>query len=132
MPMPDIALFVAASALLAIAPGPDVIYVLTRAVSQGGESRPAVPIVSLCTSLKVCRQLSISRGVVPAHVAAPPPSAADAATTAVAAGLLPPDEPLVVLCDGSLQLGVVGMLRHLGGDVVHEIGEINGCQRARC
>ena len=33
--MPDIALFVAASALLAIAPGPDVIYVLTRAVSQG-------------------------------------------------------------------------------------------------
>jgi threonine/homoserine/homoserine lactone efflux protein len=33
--MPDIGLFIAASALLAIAPGPDVIYVLTRAVSQG-------------------------------------------------------------------------------------------------
>ena len=33
--MPDIALFLAASALLAIAPGPDVIYVLTRGVSQG-------------------------------------------------------------------------------------------------
>ena len=33
--MPDIALFVAASALLAIAPGPDVIYVLTRGVAQG-------------------------------------------------------------------------------------------------
>jgi threonine/homoserine/homoserine lactone efflux protein len=33
--MPDIALFVVASSLLAIAPGPDVIYVLTRAVSQG-------------------------------------------------------------------------------------------------
>ena len=33
--MPDFALFVAASALLAIAPGPDVIYVLTRGVSQG-------------------------------------------------------------------------------------------------
>ena len=33
--MPEIALFIAASALLAIAPGPDVIYVLTRAVSQG-------------------------------------------------------------------------------------------------
>ena len=33
--MPDIALFVAASTLLALAPGPDVIYVLTRAISQG-------------------------------------------------------------------------------------------------
>ena len=33
--MPDIALFVVASALLAIAPGPDVIYVLTRGISQG-------------------------------------------------------------------------------------------------
>jgi threonine/homoserine/homoserine lactone efflux protein len=33
--MPDIALFVAASTLLAIAPGPDVIYVLTRAIAQG-------------------------------------------------------------------------------------------------
>jgi threonine/homoserine/homoserine lactone efflux protein len=33
--MPDIGLFIAASALLAIAPGPDVIYVLTRGVSQG-------------------------------------------------------------------------------------------------
>lgn len=33
--MPDIALFIAASALLAIAPGPDVVYVLTRGISQG-------------------------------------------------------------------------------------------------
>ena len=33
--MPDIALFVAASALLAIAPGPDIVYVLTRAIAQG-------------------------------------------------------------------------------------------------
>jgi len=33
--MPDIGLFIAASALLAIAPGPDVIYVLTRAIAQG-------------------------------------------------------------------------------------------------
>ena len=33
--MPEIGLFVAASALLAIAPGPDVIYVLTRGISQG-------------------------------------------------------------------------------------------------
>jgi len=33
--MPDIALFVAASTLLAIAPGPDVVYVLTRGISQG-------------------------------------------------------------------------------------------------
>ena len=33
--MPDIALFVATSALLAIAPGPDVIYVLTRGIAQG-------------------------------------------------------------------------------------------------
>jgi threonine/homoserine/homoserine lactone efflux protein len=33
--MPDIALFLAASALLTLAPGPDIVYVLTRAVSQG-------------------------------------------------------------------------------------------------
>ena len=33
--MPDLALFIAAAAVLAIAPGPDVIYVLTRGVSQG-------------------------------------------------------------------------------------------------
>ena len=33
--MPEIGLFVAASTLLALAPGPDIIYVLTRAVSQG-------------------------------------------------------------------------------------------------
>jgi threonine/homoserine/homoserine lactone efflux protein len=33
--MPDIGLFIVASALLAIAPGPDVIYVLTRGIAQG-------------------------------------------------------------------------------------------------
>jgi threonine/homoserine/homoserine lactone efflux protein len=33
--MPDLGLFIAASALLAIAPGPDVIYVLTRGIAQG-------------------------------------------------------------------------------------------------
>ncbi len=33
--MPDIALFLAASALLAIAPGPDIVTVLTRGISQG-------------------------------------------------------------------------------------------------
>src|SRR5512147_1967354 len=33
--MPDIALFLAASALLTIAPGPDIVTVLTRGVSQG-------------------------------------------------------------------------------------------------
>ena len=33
--MPDIALFLLASALLTIAPGPDIVYVLTRGVSQG-------------------------------------------------------------------------------------------------
>ena len=33
--MPDILLFLAASALLTVAPGPDIIYVLTRGVSQG-------------------------------------------------------------------------------------------------
>lgn len=30
--------------------------------------RPSVPIAALCDSLKVCRQLSISRGVFPTHV----------------------------------------------------------------
>ena len=33
--MPEIGLFVVASTLLAIAPGPDIIYVLARGVSQG-------------------------------------------------------------------------------------------------
>jgi threonine/homoserine/homoserine lactone efflux protein len=33
--MPDIALFLAASALLTIAPGPDIVYVLARGISQG-------------------------------------------------------------------------------------------------
>ena len=33
--MPDILLFLAASALLTIAPGPDIIYVLTRGIAQG-------------------------------------------------------------------------------------------------
>ena len=33
--MPDIGLFLIASALLTIAPGPDIIYVLTRGISQG-------------------------------------------------------------------------------------------------
>lgn len=36
--MPDIGLFIVASALLAIAPGPDIIYVLTRGVSQGARA----------------------------------------------------------------------------------------------
>ena len=33
--MPDIALFIAAAALLTLAPGPDIIYVLTRGIAQG-------------------------------------------------------------------------------------------------
>jgi threonine/homoserine/homoserine lactone efflux protein len=33
--MPDIALFLAASALLTVAPGPDIVYVLTRGIAQG-------------------------------------------------------------------------------------------------
>ena len=33
--MPEIGLFVIASALLAIAPGPDIVYVLTRGITQG-------------------------------------------------------------------------------------------------
>lgn len=33
--MPDIGLFIVASALLTIAPGPDIIYVLARGISQG-------------------------------------------------------------------------------------------------
>jgi len=42
--MPDIALFVVTAALLAIAPGPDVIYVLTRGVSQGPRAGLAAAI----------------------------------------------------------------------------------------
>ncbi|APV50139.1 lysine transporter LysE [Betaproteobacteria bacterium GR16-43] len=33
--MPDIAFFLVASALLTIAPGPDIVYVLTRGIAQG-------------------------------------------------------------------------------------------------
>ncbi len=33
--MPDLGLFIAASALLAVAPGPDIIYVLARGIAQG-------------------------------------------------------------------------------------------------
>ena len=33
--MPDIALFLLASALLTVAPGPDIVYVLTRGIAQG-------------------------------------------------------------------------------------------------
>jgi threonine/homoserine/homoserine lactone efflux protein len=33
--MPEIALFLAASALLTVAPGPDIVYVLTRGIAQG-------------------------------------------------------------------------------------------------
>ena len=36
--MPDIALFLVASALLTIAPGPDIVYVLTRALTQGAKA----------------------------------------------------------------------------------------------
>ncbi|HET9470244.1 MAG TPA: LysE family transporter, partial [Usitatibacter sp.] len=33
--MPEIGLFLAASALLTVAPGPDILYVLTRGIAQG-------------------------------------------------------------------------------------------------
>ena len=36
--MPEIGLFLAASALLTIAPGPDIIYVLTRGIAQGSKA----------------------------------------------------------------------------------------------
>ncbi|MBL8510810.1 MAG: LysE family translocator [Betaproteobacteria bacterium] len=36
--MPDITLFIIASLLLTIAPGPDIIYVLTRGVTQGRQA----------------------------------------------------------------------------------------------
>jgi threonine/homoserine/homoserine lactone efflux protein len=36
--MPDLGLFIVAATLLAIAPGPDVIYVLTRGIAQGRQA----------------------------------------------------------------------------------------------
>ena len=36
--MPDLALFLVASALLTIAPGPDIVYVLTRGIAQGRQA----------------------------------------------------------------------------------------------
>jgi threonine/homoserine/homoserine lactone efflux protein len=42
--MPDIALFIVASALLTIAPGPDIIYVLTRGIAQGARAGMAAAL----------------------------------------------------------------------------------------
>lgn len=42
--MPDIALFLVASALLTIAPGPDIVYVLTRGISQGPKAGVAAAL----------------------------------------------------------------------------------------
>jgi threonine/homoserine/homoserine lactone efflux protein len=42
--MPDIALFLAASALLTIAPGPDIVYVLARGVTQGPKAGVAAAL----------------------------------------------------------------------------------------
>ena len=42
--MPDIALFIVASALLTIAPGPDIIYVLTRGIAQGAKAGMAAAL----------------------------------------------------------------------------------------
>ncbi len=42
--MPEIGLFIVASALLAIAPGPDIIYVLTRGISQGPKAGIAAAV----------------------------------------------------------------------------------------
>lgn len=42
--MPDLALFLAASALLTLAPGPDIVYVLTRGVSQGRKAGMAAAL----------------------------------------------------------------------------------------
>ena len=42
--MPDIALFLVASALLTIAPGPDILYVLTRGISQGPKAGVAAAL----------------------------------------------------------------------------------------
>ena len=42
--MPDIGLFVVASVLLALAPGPDIIYVLTRGISQGRKAGSAAAL----------------------------------------------------------------------------------------
>ena len=36
--MPDIALFIAAATLLALAPGPDIVYVLARGIAQGRQA----------------------------------------------------------------------------------------------
>jgi threonine/homoserine/homoserine lactone efflux protein len=42
--MPDIALFLAAAAVLTLAPGPDIVYVLTRGVSQGRKAGVAAAL----------------------------------------------------------------------------------------
>jgi threonine/homoserine/homoserine lactone efflux protein len=42
--MPDIALFLVASALLTIAPGPDIVYVLTRGITQGRQAGLAAAV----------------------------------------------------------------------------------------
>ena len=87
--------------------GRDSMGALSRAVSagQGGE-RPTVPIVSLSTSLKVCRQLSLSRGVRPVHVAAVPGSAAEAVQLASDAGLVEKGQCVLVVTPEALTTAV--------------------------
>ena len=70
---------------------------LTRALAA---VRPDVPVVAICSSLKVCRQLIISRGVYPVHA----PDGGDAVKLARDAGFAPKDEALVLLEGGSMKL----------------------------
>ena len=87
-----------------------------RAVAK---HRPSMPIAALCDSLKVCRQLSISRGVFPTHITTPSDEpedylsldtidAADGCSLVVERlGLLEPGDLAVVLVGESLSVETV-------------------------
>ena len=70
---------------------------LTRALAA---VRPDVPVVAICSSLKVARQLIVSRAVYPVYA----PEGGDAVKLARDAGFAPADEAVVLLEGGNMKL----------------------------
>ena len=71
----------------------------TRAMSA---AKPAVPIVSLSSSIKVCRQLGLSRAVHVAHVEQKELEFASIATLVRDMGLVPEGDAQVVLVEENI------------------------------
>jgi len=72
---------------------------LARAISA---CRPDLPVVVVCESLKVCRQLIVGRALLPIHVETVP---SDVVALAAEAGYTPAGKPVVLLdADGKLSV----------------------------